>query len=476
MKKNILVKTLAIGVIILFFGASAVSSISGNNPIDSNKDQIESFENSEPMNVNKYCPYLEIETTDILTYIPIDDTYVVEIQPYYNVGSVPYVAVRNSGPGNDWEVNSLIRYDLSEIPSGTNIVSADLNLYYYTWDSNNPSGREYTMYRITSDWNEDTTTWNTRPDYHSEMTSSAYVPGITQTWMTWDVTDDAQDFINGVKENYGWQIMDEQYWGWVNIPCAKLRSKEYGNYIPYLTIENEIGEIFTFNPTDDTYVCMYDPFTPKGDVPYVALKNRYDGNGWETTSLIKFDISDIPISTPIISAKINLYYYTWISNNPSGREYTMYRITSDWEEETVTWNTRPSYEQEVTSSAYVPGTTETWMTWDVTSDVQKFVNGEEVNYGWQIMDEQKWGGVNIPGTKLRSKEYVELIPMFVIGRIDNLSLEGAYISFNAKNIRCIQVFPFMLLRYSSGEQIIVSEQYRGLITQNFVFIFCETSL
>ena len=119
------------------------------------------------------------------------------------------------------------------------------------------------------------------------------------------------------------------------------------------------------------------------------------------------------------------------------------------------------------------------MTWDVTSDVQKFVNGEEVNYGWQIMDEQKWEWFDIPGTKLRSKEYdepVELIPMFVIGRIDNLSLEGAYISFNAKNIRCIQVFPFMLQRYSSGEQIIISKQYRGLITQNFVFIFCETSL
>jgi len=54
--------------------------------------------------------------------------------------------------------------------------------------------------------------------------------------MIWDVTEDVVDFIKGIKENYGWKITDEKYWGGSNIPYIFFRSKEYGDYIPYLEI------------------------------------------------------------------------------------------------------------------------------------------------------------------------------------------------------------------------------------------------
>ena len=154
------------------------------------------------------------------------------------------LAVRNEydGGSDDWELDSLIRFDISEIIPGTIIISAELYLYYYD-NYFNTAGRELNLHRITSDWDEDTVTWNTRPSIAPEATSFATVPDFTGVWMTWTVTDDVQDFVDEEKTNYGWQLMDDEYWGAVNIPHMKFHSKEYGDFIPYL-------EVITNEPPD----------------------------------------------------------------------------------------------------------------------------------------------------------------------------------------------------------------------------------
>ena len=43
-------------------------------------------------------------------------------------------------------------------------------------------------------------------------------------------------FFDGTKINYGWKITDENYWGQPNIPQTWWRSKEYGDYTPYIEI------------------------------------------------------------------------------------------------------------------------------------------------------------------------------------------------------------------------------------------------
>lgn len=87
-----------------------------------------------------------------------------------------------------------------------------------------------------NDWNESTITWKTQPSYDTESSSVSAIPS-PQRWMTWDVTNDIQDFIDGHIENYGWKITDEEYWGVGNIPTTIFRSKEYGTNIPYLEIK-----------------------------------------------------------------------------------------------------------------------------------------------------------------------------------------------------------------------------------------------
>ena len=145
----------------------------------------------------------------------------------------------------------------------------------------------------------------------------------------------------------------------------------------------------------------------------------------------------------------------------------------------------------MTSSAVVPGSPGIWTEWNVTSDAQDFVNGQQINYGWQIMDETYWGTYDIPATRFKQKELETDIPYleietenggsefkttFIIGKITNLNTEGYIITFEAVNIRCIQFFPFGLIPYTSGEPIIISEDYMGVLTPKFIFAVCSANI
>jgi len=230
-------KGLVFAVIVIFIGAGVVPSISSdveqsNNVIKDNDGNIGS------------C------TFDTATFYPTDDSYVSSTIPSGNNGYRINMPIRNGGSGNNWAAQPVIKFDISTIPSETDIVSASLNIFYRDYADNSPSGRELTLYRLTGDWNEETITWDNMPVHHNEITSSIYVPNSPSNWMQWDVTGDVQDFITGQTENYGWIIKDEQYWGGSDIPLMYCNSKEYGENIPYLEIETTpIADVYV----DDDY-------------------------------------------------------------------------------------------------------------------------------------------------------------------------------------------------------------------------------
>ena len=180
-------------------------------------------------------------TADDLTFYPTDDTYIAMKYPNSVYGAREYLVAENryghpSHPAY-WERDVLVRFDLSAMPPGAEVSSATLHLYYYAWHDNNPAGRVLTCYRVRSDWNEDTVNWNTQPGHAAQPTSSSIVPSSPGTWMEWDVTSDVQAFANDQSaDNYGWEIMDEVPWGTYNVPWTKFRSKEYGSFIPYLSV------------------------------------------------------------------------------------------------------------------------------------------------------------------------------------------------------------------------------------------------
>ena len=177
---------------------------------------------------------------DNKTLIPSDDVYIKHTVPD-DTFSIAYLSVRNEygqyGAGYAWD--GFIKFDVSSIPSSATINSAILYMYYWSFQDSNPAGRILTLYRPLSDWDENSVTWNTQPSYASQPTTSSKVPS-SYGWMTWNVTDDVQDFVKGKKPNYGWKITDEGYWGMVNIPTTRFHTKDMPDFEdlkPYLEIE-----------------------------------------------------------------------------------------------------------------------------------------------------------------------------------------------------------------------------------------------
>jgi len=55
----------------------------------------------------------------------------------------------------------------------------------------------------------------------------------------------------------------------------------------------------------------------------------------------------------------------------------------------------------------------------------------------------------------------------LLGRISNLNTTGAFSTFTAVRLLIIQFSPFQILVYNLGESVTVSNQYIGILTQNF---------
>ena len=97
-------------------------------------------------------------------------------------------------------------------------------------------------------------------------------------------------------------------------------------------------------------------------------------------------------------------------------------------------------------------------------------------YFWWLMDNPpEW-----PQTDCCFKTYgldeSESKTTFIIGRITNLTTYEEFTTFEAINIRCLQLFPIKFHKYQSGEQIYISDQYIGILNENFICGFFSTSI
>jgi hypothetical protein len=100
---------------------------------------------------------------------PVADTYVSDLQPNQNFGGGWWgrrmeLSYDNASYSYFYDSRAMILFNLSSIPANPTVISAKLNIYYYDYDTINPSGREVTCHRILEEWNETNVTYNTMPD------------------------------------------------------------------------------------------------------------------------------------------------------------------------------------------------------------------------------------------------------------------------------------------------------------------------
>ncbi|MCC7355081.1 MAG: DNRLRE domain-containing protein, partial [Anaerolineae bacterium] len=119
------------------------------------------------------------DSTEI-TLTPVVDTYVYEGSPGTNYNTSATLAVGR----NEFlqEAYALLRFDLSSIPAGSVIHSAQFKAYLI-WAQ--PGSVSICVHRVTSSWNSPSVTWNTRPTLFGSCYSPTSVGTTTGIYYTW---------------------------------------------------------------------------------------------------------------------------------------------------------------------------------------------------------------------------------------------------------------------------------------------------
>jgi cysteine-rich repeat protein len=104
--------------------------------------------------------------------------------------------------------------------------------------------------------------------------------------------------------------------------------------------------------------------------------------GTVARSLIAFDLSAVPVGPPILSAHL---YLRLIDQAGADFSIEVHEVTGPWSEQTVTWNTQPTFNATVETSLAYQARTTSWR-FDVTALVQRWVsNGPESNLGLALL-------------------------------------------------------------------------------------------
>ena len=187
---------------------------------------------------------LAASTTETLTASA--DAYVKSNAGDSNYGSDTELFAANQVNGAD-EI-TYIKFDLSGISSGSVIVSAKLKLWITSGGS-----CQICVYRVTSDWSENSVTYNTRPSASSESETCVSVGGLN-TWAEFDITDLVQAWVNGTYDNYGVKIFPSE-----SGKYAHFASREYSDsskrpqlvieYVEPVTVTQTVTETVTETTT-----------------------------------------------------------------------------------------------------------------------------------------------------------------------------------------------------------------------------------
>jgi hypothetical protein len=126
---------------------------------------------------------------DLAPVDPVADAFIDQADPNTNFGAEPVMLV---GWSSDEIATrySLLQFDLSFIPHGAIIDTADLLVHM---NHSEPWDAGIRLYRVTSPWSEDTVTWNSTPSVGG-LYATANV-GTAAGWYTWSVTSLVQEWV-----------------------------------------------------------------------------------------------------------------------------------------------------------------------------------------------------------------------------------------------------------------------------------------
>lgn len=133
---------------------------------------------------------------------------------------------------------------------------------------------------------------------------------------------------------------------------------------------------------------------------YGAADSLEHSTSRSTTSVLRFDLGSIPASSTVASAQISLYLKWSDAGANQTRTAQLHRLLVNWVEQEATYQVRAAgqpwagnkgpqpgsdYETAPTASAQ-SGQAGVWLTWDVTTLAQSWVNNPVANFGVLLLD------------------------------------------------------------------------------------------
>lgn len=324
---------------------------------------------------------------------------------YYNAnfGDDPQMAAMEwTAFGSSSSLKSLLEFDLTDIPKGSNIQSAYLSLY---WDPTmtNPhhssltGSNVATLSMITSPWNEKQVTWNTQPGTSTlNQITLPMSTSETQNYTNIDLTAMVQQWVNDPVTNYGiffQEVIGTPYrsmiFGSSDHMVESVRPKLEITYIPnkYKCISYQYSNCNGVDATIGNALAIGYDTTNFAETPEMdAMAWTYDGAPSELRSMIYWNLSEIPANAIVDAANI---YFFWNPTSQNTGHSTMsgsnsaklLKITSPWDEYSVTWNTQPSVDTSVYSTLIQSTSQQQDYSIDVTSIVQSWVSNPTSNNG-----------------------------------------------------------------------------------------------
>jgi hypothetical protein len=183
------------------------------------------------------------EPPTVLT--PAADAQILQGYPTtnYRIASSMWVGYDDYLTPQGQTARSLVRFDLSAVPSESTIIHAALRLRLNGSYDFMGYTRLVTTYRVTETWTENSVTWNTAPG-HGEAYGSAVI-GHGQDalhWYSFPVTSLVQAWIDGVYTNHGIMLRGPEHG-----PNWRSFSTREGGYPPRLEISyaSPSGELTT---------------------------------------------------------------------------------------------------------------------------------------------------------------------------------------------------------------------------------------
>ncbi len=289
--------------------------------------------------------------------------------------------------------SALVKFDLTPLPAGVNILSASLSLYATYTDAATPL--TIGAYRLLREWVASQATWNeaaagapwglagardTTSDRDAAATTTAIASSVNG-WLSFDITERVREWASAPAQNAGMILLAQSSGTGGNALFSFIDSHlGMATLRPKLTILYDAGPAFTATTTPtrtatpsptatrtssptasaspvatggtlvlqnglngyagctDTYMNRWSSSTNYGGGNSVVVE--YSSSSDISSALLSFDLASLPAGATISSARLTVTATT--AQNDPALTIRLYRLRRAWVGSQATWNAAAS--------------------------------------------------------------------------------------------------------------------------------------